>query len=668
MGLSDLNFASGLQDGMNSGLRLLEAVEGRKDRETQRERDVTTWKQQQDDRSYQVETLRPLQERSTRLGLAGLEDQHKWGREDRDYTTQTLRPLEEKRARLGLRELENNQDWQQQTRQWDKEDRPLQKEQNRWAFGQLKSAEARTQAEARRNQQAQNNTQAQQYMQAGIQALTTGDKDSADKAFREAAALNPAVGYMLQGQYTAKAGAFRDFTLGKRSADDPEVQEAVKLLMQPSMTTSGRDKDYEAAGFEKLEGGQYAFKMKPRFGGKYSDVIDAQAKAQGVDADFIRAVIGQESAGNPNAVSNKNAGGLMQLIPATFDAMAKELGIKNADRFNPEHNVATGTLYLKKQLQKYGSPELALAAYNAGPGAVDKYKGIPPFKETQAYVPKIMQNYKQLKQGVPATHGMSSEPDDPLVTLTAEDGISGYQTLMTSERELQNLMKQAGYAYTALAGVPAASGKAAAATSPKQWNKLDDGTLYNEYTGETKTVKGGAEADTGRRSLLDRYGKDGEEDPAWKAKAIERDFPEMPYPEREALLGELNGMDDPVKVEQRLKGAKTARDVAELSADLVSGAEIDPQIMEIDPAGAQALMQLSAEVKALGLPPETVQSEVKDAADKVGSDYEVLLPYLQKRLQVLKMERERQAKQEKKLGESLDTDQALPVGSMGAMF
>jgi soluble lytic murein transglycosylase-like protein len=117
----------------------------------------------------------------------------------------------------------------------------------------------------------------------------------------------------------------------------------------------------------------------------YDDLISEHSRTQGVRADLVRAVMQVESGFNPYARSPKGAMGLMQLMPAT----AKQYGVRNA--FNPTENVRAGVAYLRELLDRYqNNEELALAAYNAGPGAVDKHgQSVPPYRETQSYVAQI---------------------------------------------------------------------------------------------------------------------------------------------------------------------------------------------------------------------------------------------------------------------------------------
>ena len=122
----------------------------------------------------------------------------------------------------------------------------------------------------------------------------------------------------------------------------------------------------------------------------YDDLIEQHAATEGVRPELVRAVIQAESAFNPNARSVKGAMGLMQLMPAT----AAEYGV--ADPYDPHENIRGGVAYLRSLLTRYDDKEeLALAAYNAGPGAVEKYGGtVPPYRETMDYVDRIRGSMK----------------------------------------------------------------------------------------------------------------------------------------------------------------------------------------------------------------------------------------------------------------------------------
>ena len=136
-----------------------------------------------------------------------------------------------------------------------------------------------------------------------------------------------------------------------------------------SVTGSARP----AARYPRARGGQF----------NVEESLNRAAHDHGLDPRLLRAVAWQESRGNNSAVSNKGALGIMQLMPGT----AAALGVDPRD---PEANINGGAAYLALQMTKFGNVELALAAYNAGPGAVIRYGGVPPYRETRSYVSTIM--------------------------------------------------------------------------------------------------------------------------------------------------------------------------------------------------------------------------------------------------------------------------------------
>ena len=134
-----------------------------------------------------------------------------------------------------------------------------------------------------------------------------------------------------------------------------------------------------------------------RRGGKNGStpMIRQIADRHTVEPALVKAIILAESAYDCRAVSNRGAAGLMQLMPATAQAMGVE------DRFNPEHNIDGGVRYFKKLMVRFdGDKRMALAAYNAGSRKVRQYRGVPPFKSTRRYIEKVLRYYDDYKRQV----------------------------------------------------------------------------------------------------------------------------------------------------------------------------------------------------------------------------------------------------------------------------
>jgi soluble lytic murein transglycosylase len=150
-------------------------------------------------------------------------------------------------------------------------------------------------------------------------------------------------------------------------------------------TDTPRDARYRKLP-EPKRGGAPKLRVPRR--GEYDGLIGLTARENEVEPALVKAVIAAESNFDPEAVSRKGAQGLMQLMPVT----ATDLGVD--DPLRPTENVRGGTRYLRLMLDRYGDLERALAAYNAGPAAVDRYGGIPPYRETQDYVRRVLTYYR----------------------------------------------------------------------------------------------------------------------------------------------------------------------------------------------------------------------------------------------------------------------------------
>ncbi|MBN1575569.1 MAG: transglycosylase SLT domain-containing protein [Chitinispirillaceae bacterium] len=157
------------------------------------------------------------------------------------------------------------------------------------------------------------------------------------------------------------------------SADD--LQSPAWMLDNRFISTGAAESPQPASGYKQLS----------RRVGQWDDLIGEAAEANSIDRNLVAAIIAQESGGNRYAVSRAGAKGLMQLMDTTANAM----GVTSS--FDPQQNIAGGVQYLRGLLDKFeGNEQLALASYNAGPAAVEKYRGIPPYRETREYVRSVL--------------------------------------------------------------------------------------------------------------------------------------------------------------------------------------------------------------------------------------------------------------------------------------
>lgn len=176
-----------------------------------------------------------------------------------------------------------------------------------------------------------------------------------------------------------------DITLQRISAIEQQFQRLTGAVEEKKP-----DKDFQSILDSSMRSASGEDVSKEEING----LIDEYSQKNGLDSDFVRAVVKQESGFNEKATSRCGAAGLMQLMPGT----ARGLGVVNP--YDAEDNIKGGTKMLSNLLKTYGgNKELALAAYNAGGGAVKKYGGIPPYGETQRYVKNVLNIYNRYKGG-----------------------------------------------------------------------------------------------------------------------------------------------------------------------------------------------------------------------------------------------------------------------------
>ena len=174
--------------------------------------------------------------------------------------------------------------------------------------------------------------------------------------------------------------------LGAQSSLAQSVYRWVDSRGVVHFTNVGSDARYSPVAVFKQSSSR---RLNPRPSNSFDSLIERAAKRQGVPAGIVKAVIHAESAFDPLAVSHKGAMGLMQLMPAT----ARSLGVEKP--FRVVDNISAGSRYLRMMHERYANWPHALAAYNAGPRAVDRYRGIPPYDETREYVRRVLTYYRR---------------------------------------------------------------------------------------------------------------------------------------------------------------------------------------------------------------------------------------------------------------------------------
>lgn len=209
----------------------------------------------------------------------------------------------------------------------------------------------------------------------------------------------------IEREFDMLSGAFNNIASENNAFNVPNVQEvenkqdfqqilnAKELIEEAQNSSLNNDESYiNINGYSGVTNNSRSNNLTNK--ARINELIDEYSQKYGLDSDFVKAVIKQESGFNEKATSKCGAMGLMQLMPGT----AKALNVN--DPYNARDNIEGGVKYLKGLMDRFdGDMKLALAAYNAGPNAVKKYNGIPPYNETQNYVKNIMSMYQRIQSG-----------------------------------------------------------------------------------------------------------------------------------------------------------------------------------------------------------------------------------------------------------------------------
>lgn len=705
--MAALGFLSGLQSGMQSTMGLLDALEQRQRREQEAKQQQVIFDNKLEEYNYDKSVLRPLRENEVRYRLQDLEGSVDFNKKYRPMQLEDTRlslddkraliahnkqyrPLQLNEANLRLDILRNDKKWAEDDRGYTLEVlRPQEKRVNELNYDIAKTNFDTTKADNARKLEEQNLTRANQLYTAASGLVDSNPKE-AERLMGEADKLsgglfmNAATGVNSRMYQQAQ-----EVMTGRRDMYDADFLETSRQYTKPTLINTGRADKYEFGGIESLPDGRVGYKLLPKFGGQYLESIKQAGERFGVDPRLVGAVIGAESAGNKSAVSPKGAQGLMQLMPETGREVAKRIGLDSFDPNNPEHNILVGTAYLGEQLKKYkGDVGLALAAYNAGPGAVDKHKGIPPFKETRAYVPKILKDYQRLVNGVPATKNRSSDLTDTVMADTPEQALGKIQQGVALEQGMNPRLKEMLLARQLATGSKPGAGiagkdrymavdgrvfdvvsqqfvtdKAAAEKDRKQWQKLDDTTLYNEYTGESKTI--GAKGQSALSSFTKSFGDDPE---TAKASLVDQQFPELGTEAKATVLSQLSEAQTPDEVFSALKPIRIEQDASAWASDLTQG--IDPELVKDNPQ-AGAISQLSERAKALGLAEGDIKSMALEVLQLPGvaNNPQAQIQLMAEKLKIAELERKAEERYQRKQQAAADLPkESMPVGSPLSVF
>lgn len=666
-----MGYGEGLQSGMNMGLGLLNFMDNRRKTALQEKRQTAldkrnelVFSQQQDDRNYDRTVLRPMREKTAKMGLSALESDIGW------------------KGRFRERQQQN---WKHQDQQ-----RDFNNKKARWGFEHEQDVAKREKYTFARKNHELNLQKGQQALSAAMQAAQkakeSNDPEHMKTALRyamQAQEMGIPLSGMFAGQFGKYAGMARDVSTGKRSIDDPEFQQGTRGFMDYTMKASERAGKYDFDSLEQTEDGRFAMRLKPTM----STIVDT--------------MIGHESSGNAKAKNSRStAEGLGQFIDKTWLSMinkhrpdlakgrSKQQILKL--KTNGDLSREMTTRYAEdnaQQLENYGyktTPTTIYLAHHFGMGGTDKLLKSSKTASVEAVLGKdtidanpryrgktvgwlVNRIAKKMNDGgdgsVPATRGMSSDKGDHVITRSQEDLIGVTQNMDKTEQAVNSgfspEFKQTFLEHLQYAGT--AQGMTAPKAKQQDRNYKYDkdlGGLYDTKTGEFKTVNGGIAG--GDQGSLSKMFKDSDimGYPEWKLNAIDKAFPDWDANKTGPILKEMIDVGDPLELQDKLKEHRVKYQGGNLVDDLINGIDREQFALQMKEEGlsdeqatellqrSDALQEVSAKIKELKLTPEEVK-EIADEAlkiDGVADNPSILATTLMTQLKIKETEKQREEK------------------------
>lgn len=719
--MAALGFLSGFQGGMQSTLGLLDALDVRQRREQEAKQQQVIFDNKLEEYNYDKSVLRPLRENEVRYRLQDLEGSVDFNKKYRPLQLEDTRlslddkraliahnkqyrPLQLNEANLRLDILRNDKKWAEDDRGYTLEVlRPQEKRVNELNYDIAKTNFDTTKADNARKLEEQNLTRANQLYTAASGLVDSNPKE-AERLMGEADKLSGGLFTNAANGVNSKMyQQAQEVMAGQRELDDPDFLATSRQFTQPTLITTGRNGEYELSHFQPLPNNKIAYALQPTEIGAITDrmiEVESGGRANAKNPLSSATGLGQFTESTwlamvknhrPDLAKGKSTADILALRndPAISRAMTQQYAVDNSS-FLKENNVPINgsTIYLAHHFGPAGAVNLWSAENDQPAVNVLGQKVMAANPHLRGKTVGEVKGFIRDKMTVPATKNRSKNPNDPIVADSLEQVQEKIQRGVELEQGMNPRLKEMLLARQLATGSKPGAGiagkdrymavdgrvfdvvsqqfvtdKAAAEKDRKQWQKLDDTTLYNEYTGESKTI--GAKGQSALSSFTKSFGDDPE---TAKASLVDQQFPELGTEAKATVLSQLSEAQTPDEVFSALKPIRIEQDASAWASDLTQG--IDPELVKDNPQ-AGAISQLSERAKALGLAEGDIKSMALEVLQLPGvaNNPQAQIQLMAEKLKIAELERKAEERYQRKQQAAADlTKESMPVGSPLSVF